>query len=224
MLLFTLTKKERKGTVTLSLILLGAITILVAFNVGESIFLKLKIKKSILLIFLGLSIVFYFIPSIKIGNITFTWIGFFLPFIFSLLCFFKVKKGKHLFKMFVCVLITFSASVIYNLITFDVYESAIFQPYIVLAIIIGSVNLFLAKKPTNLYASNFIGLILADVVFYYSRYSIYGEYYLTIGSNKVFEILLISFLTSLLTYYFVRKIKVILLRRKLKKKEANEAI
>ena len=122
--------------------------------------------------------------------------------------------------MFVALLITFSLNMVYNLITFDVYESAIFQPYLLLGVFIGIVPLLLVQTPTKLYACNFLGLIFAEVVFYLSRYSIYGEFYLTLGSRKVFEMLLISFVSSMLAYYFIRKIKVILMRRKLNKKNA----
>ena len=206
---------------TLSLILLGVTTILVSFNVGESIYTKLKLKKKLLIALLFITIAFYFVPNIKINGITFTWIGFFLPAIFSIISIIKVKKAKMYFKMFVSMLIAFSLGLIYNLITFDVYESAIFQPYIFLGLILGSIPLILAEKPTKLYASNFIGLIFAEVVFYLSRYSIYGEYYLTVGSIKTFEILFISFLTSLLVYFFIRKVKAMAIRRKLKKKESK---
>ena len=71
----------------------------------------------------------------------------------------------------------------------------------------------------KLYASNFLGLTFAEIVFYFSRYSIYGEYYLTIGSLKVFETLLVGFVSSLLVYFFARKVKATLIRRKLAKRE-----
>ena len=207
---------------TFSILLLGVLIILVAFNVGESIYVKLNIKKKWLLIFLIGTLVLYFIPNLKINGITFTWIGFFLPLIFSVIVLFQVKKAKAYFKMFVAVLIAFSLDMIYNLITFDVYESAVFQPYIVLGLILGSVSMALAQTPTRLYASNFLGLIFAEIVFYVSRYSIYGEYYLTLGSRKVFETLLVAFVTSLFVYFLARKVKAIKIRRKLAKNKTAE--
>lgn len=206
---------------TLSVLMLGVLIILVSFNVGESIYAKLKLKKGHLIGLLLLTLVLYFVPNIKINGITFTWVGFFLPFVFSVLSLLKVKKAKAYFKMFVALLIAFSLDMIYNLITFDVYETAIFQPYVVLGLILGSVGLILAETPTRLYASNFLGLIFAEIVFYISRYSIYGEYYLTIGSRKVFETLLVGFVTSLLVYFFVRKVKAIKIKRKLAKNSAE---
>ena len=207
---------------TFSIILLGVLIILVSFNVGESIYAKLNIKKRWLLIFLIGTLVLYFIPSPKINGITFTWIGFFVPLLFSIVAIFKGKKNKNFFKMFVAMLIAFSLDIIYNLITFDVYESAIFQPYIVLGLILGTVSLALVKIPTRLYASNFLGLTFAEIVFYMSRYSIYGEYYLTIGSRKVFETLLVSFVTSMIVFFFARKVKTMQIRKKLKeRKTAN---
>ena len=207
---------------TFSIIILGVLIILVSFNVGESIYAKLNIKKKWLLLFLIGTLVLYFIPNIKINGVTFTWIGFFLPLIFSVLVLFKVKKAKAYFKMFVALLIAFSSDMIYNLITFDVYESAIFQPYIFLGLILGTVSMVLCETPTRLYASNFLGLIFAEIVFYISRYSIYGEYFLTIGSRKIFETLMVAFVASLFVYFLARKVKVMRIRKKLKKNKVVE--
>ena len=52
---------------TFSIILLGVLIILVAFNVGESVYSKLKIEKKWLLILLCVTLIFYFIPNIKIN-------------------------------------------------------------------------------------------------------------------------------------------------------------
>lgn len=204
---------------TFSIILLGVLIILVVFNVGESIYKKLGLKKKTLLLLLLATLVFYFVPSITLFGITFTWVGFFLPLIFSVIVIFKVKNVKAYFKMFVSILIAFALNIIYNLITFDVYESAIFQPYLILGLILGTLPLVLTETQKQLYASNFLGIIFAEIVFYMSRYSIYGEYYLKLGSRKVFEMLLLSFVVSLLVKYYTRKFKAILIKRKLLKSE-----
>ena len=207
---------------TFSIILIGVLIILVTFNVGESIYAKLGLKKKWLLILLIGTFALYFIPNLVIAGITFTWIGFFLPAIFSVIAILKVKNAKRYFKMFVALLIAFALNIIYNLITFDVYESAIFQPYLVLGLLLGTIPFVLTDTPQRLYASNFFGLIFAEIVFYMSRYSIYGEYYLYLGSRKVFETLLVAFVTSLITYYFARKVRAILIKRKLAKREREK--
>ena len=207
---------------TFSLILLGVLFILVLFNVGESIYKKLALKKSVLLVLILTTMALYFIPAIKIGNFSFTLAGFFLPLIYSIIILFKVKNLRLYLKMLVATLVSFSLNIVYNLITFDVYESAILQPYLILALIIGTFLLFLAQTPTNLFASNFFGIILTEIVFYFSRYSIYGNYYMTIGSEKVFAVLMVSFVFSLLTYFFVRKVKAMYARRKLRLSEKKK--
>lgn len=207
---------------TFSLILLGVLFILVVFNVGESIYKKLRIKKSILLILLLLSIGLFFVPPIKIGKFSFTFVGFFLPLIFSILLIIKVRNIKAYFKMFVAMLISFSLNIVYNLITFDVYESSILQPYLLLAILLGTFPLFLTSTPNRLYAANFIGLTLSEIVFYFSRYSIYGNYYMIIGSEKLFAVLLFSYTVSLLAYFFARKVYAMHVKRKLKQKESKQ--
>ena len=209
---------------TFSLILLGVLFILVLFNVGESIYKKLRIKKGILLGILLFTIVCYFIPSIYIGGIYFTITGFFLPLILSIIILFKVKNLKAYFKLFVAILISFAFNIVYNLITFDVYESSILQPYLVLGLLLGLIPLFLTTTPTRLFATNFIGITLSEIVFYYSRYSIYGNFYMTIGSEKVFATLLVSYVFAMLCYFFARKIKTIRIRHKLKMAERQKSI
>lgn len=209
---------------TFSIILLGVLFILVLFNVGESIYKKLNLKKRALIIVLLITIVLYFIPGIKIGNFTFTLAGFFLPLVFTAIILIKVKNLKMYFKIFVATLISFSLNIVYNLITFDVYESTILQPYLVLGIILGVLPLILTSIPQNLFASNFLGITLSELVFYYSRYSVYGNYYMTIGSEKVFATLLTSFVISLLSYYLSRKIKALHIKHKLTKAEKERTI
>lgn len=213
--------KVMGGPMTFSLILLGVLLILVFFNVGESIYSKLRIKKGVLIFLLISTIVFYFIPKLNIKGVNISWVGFVFPLIFSLIILFKTKNKNDYFKMFVATLIAFALSIIYDLITFDVYESAILQPYLVLALILGSFGLVLTKTPTKLYASNFVGVILAEIVFYLSRYSIYGEYYLTLGGEKVFCVLLTSFVFSMLTYFVARKAKANFVHYKLRRNEKS---
>ncbi len=211
-------------SMTFSLILLGVLFILVLFNVGESIYKKLNLKKSTLLILLLLLLGCYFIPGINIGGVVFTIDGFFLPLVISAIILIKTRKLKTFFKIFVAILISFSLNIVYNLITFDVYESAILQPYLVLGLILGTFPLFLVETPTKLFASTFLGVTLSEIVFYFSRYSIYGNYYMTIGSEKVFATCLVAFVTSLLTYFLARKVKAMHVKRKLKLAERNKTI
>lgn len=204
---------------TFSLILLGVLFILVLFNVGESIYKKLKLKKTTLLALLLITIICYFVPGINIGGYTFTLAGFFLPLILSIVTLYRVKNLKAYFKIIVSVLVAFCLNIVYNLITFDVYESNILQPYLLLGIILGTFPLFLTKTPTRLLASTFVGVTLSEIVFYISRYSIYGNYYMTIGSEKVFAVLLVSFVTSFISFYLSRKVQAMRIKRKLKTSE-----
>ncbi len=208
---------------TFSIILLGVLLILVTFNVGESVYKKLKLKKITLILMLILTLGLYFIPSITLGNFGFSLVGFFLPFAFSIVVLFKVRNIKEYFKMFVAVLVAFALNIVYNLITFDVYESSILQPYLFLGVLLGTLPLFITSNPNRLYASNFIGIALSEIVFYLSRYSIYGDYYMLIGSEKMFAVLLVSFTVSLLTSFFARKIHAFFVKKKHREKESQVA-
>jgi len=204
---------------TFSIILLGVLIILVSFNVGESVYRKLGLKKKTLILFLLLTFVLYFVPNLTINGVTLSWIGFFLPTIFSVIVLFRVKNAKEYFKMFVAALISFALNIIYNLITFDVYEAAIFQPYLFLGVLLGIALLILVRKPSRVYVCTYFGVIFAEIVFYMSRYSIYGDFYLTLGSRKLFETLLTAFAISLFGSFVGRKFKVISIKRKLLKRE-----
>jgi len=218
------TLNNMEECMTFSLILLGVLFILITFNVGESVYKKLKLRKRTLLILIGATIILYFMPNLKISGITFTWIGFFLPFIFSVIALIKVRNLKSYFKIFVCMLIAFALGMVYNLMTFDVYEANILQPYLVLGLIIGILPLILSPNASWLYSANFIGITLAEIVFYMSRYSIYGEYYLTLGSIKVFSVLLVGFVAGVIVHFFAIKIKAYYKKKKLDKIEKEERL
>lgn len=204
---------------TFSIILLGVLFILVLFNVGESVYKKLNLSKKSLIIILLITLALYFVPGINIAGYTFTFAGFFLPLVASIIVLIKVKNLKAYFMLFVCALIAFALNIVYNLITFDVYESAILQPYLALGLVLGTLPLFVAKLPNRLFVANFVGITLSEIAFYFSRYSVYGNYYMTIGSEKVVAVLLVSFVASLLSYFFAGKVKAIRLKRKLKMSE-----
>lgn len=208
---------------TFSLMLLGVMLILVTFNVGESVYAKLRLKKGILILLIIATIVLYFIPNISVFGVIFTWVGFFLPAIYSILVLIKTRKLKDFFKMFVTALIAFVLNIGYNLITFEVYEANIFQPYLILGVILGGLSLFITNKPTKLYASNFIGLTLSEIAFYYTKYSVYQEFPLFVGNEKIFAVLLVSFVSSLMVYYIVRQVRknFVKSRRKKEQKQKN---
>lgn len=209
---------------TFSLILLGVLFILVLFNVGESIYKKLSISKKTLIILLLVTLGMYFVPPISIAGVSFTLVGFFLPLVLSFIVLFKIRNLKGYFMYFVCLLLAFTLNIVYNLITFDVYESAILQPYLILGLILGTFPLLLTKTPTRLFSATFFGVTLSEIAFYFSRYSIYGNYYMTIGSEKVIAVLLVSFVSSLICYFFADKVRAMRLRRKLKMAEREKAV
>lgn len=209
---------------TFSIIILGVLIILTAFNVGESIWNKFGLSKKWLLISLISIAILYFVPNITINGVSFSIVGFIIPTILSVFIIIKTRGAKNFFKMFVAMLIAFSLGILYNLITFDVYESNIFQPYLVLAILIGSLTMLVEGDPRRLFASNAIGIILSEIAFYFSRYSIYGNYYLTIGSEKVIAVLLLSLATSVFIYFVYRKTKAKVLKRKLEKQRSEKIL
>ena len=204
---------------TFALISFGVFLIFVIFNVFESVIKPLNVNKKLLIGLLAITIVCYFIPNIYIFGAGFSLVGFFIPLVFSIIILARVKKLKEFSKMIVCSLIAFVFNIVYSLITFEVYESQILQPYIVLGVLLGFIGTFITTSSKNLFASNFIGIILSEIVFYFSRYSIFSEYFLTIGSLKVITTLFISFVFSLIVYFVKEKIKKSIIKKKLKKQE-----
>ena len=204
---------------TFSIILVGVLIILSIFNVGENTVRRLNISKKNLIILLLLTLVLYFVPNVRIFGITFTYVGFALPIIFTTIILLGTKHLNNFLRIAICVLLTFCLSIVYDLITFDVYEESIFQPYIALGIILGILPLFIVKEPKKIYAANTIGLLLSEMFFYISKYAIYGDYYMTFGSEKVFACLLISFVSSVILYGATRRIKAIIVTKRLLRKE-----
>ena len=209
---------------TFSIIFLCLLIILTLFNVGESAWKKIGLSKSEILSLLILCSILYFVPNIVINGITFTWVGFVLPVIFSTIILIRARNIKQFIRMFVAALFAFCLGIIYNLITFDVYETNILQPYLLLALIAGSVPLVAVGDPKRLFVSNTFGLLFAELVYYLSRYSIYGDYYLTLGSEKIVATLLVSFVFSEIVYLLYRKIRVRVLMHRLAKREREKIL
>lgn len=209
---------------TFSIILIGALIILSIFDVGEGIWQKVQLNKRWFIILLLVNLILYFVPNITINGIVFTWVGFVLPTLFSVVIFLGVRKKVDFVKIFINTLLSFSICIAYNLVTFDVYEQNIFQPYIILGIILGIMPIIIQKNPKCVYVSNTIGIILSELFFYFSRYSIYGEYYLTLGSEKVFCCLIVSFIVSSMLYFVLRKYKAFKLKRSLLKRERENSV
>jgi hypothetical protein len=207
---------------TFSLILLGTLLILTIFGVGEKILKKLKINKILIISLLALSIILYFVPPLVINGITFTWVGFVLPLIFSMVILLSNKKLKYVFKMFFVTLFSFSVGIVYNLIKFNVYESALLQPYIFLGIIFGLFSLSIIKDPLKLYASTFVGFVSSEIVYYLSSSVAYRNGGLVVGGEKVLTVLILTFLVSVITNYFAISLKKHLIRTKLRRSKNLE--
>jgi len=207
---------------TFSLILLGTLLILTIFGVGEKILKKLKINKILIISLLALSIILYFVPPLVINGITFTWVGFVLPLIFSMVILLSNKKLKYVFKMFFVTLFSFSVGIVYNLIKFNVYESALLQPYIFLGIIFGLFSLSIIKDPLKLYASTFVGFVSSEIVYYLSSSVAYRNGGLVVGGEKVLTVFILTFLVSVITNYFAISLKKHLIRTKLRRSKNLE--
>lgn len=207
----------------LSLLILCVSFILVLFNVGESVYFRLKLKKWLLLLVIASLILLRFIPSININGVTFSIANFIAPVFLSVLIACKnLNKGKTWLKFFVSSLVVITFTLIYNVADLNVYESSLLQPYDILAIILGFLCFVITNNPKIVFLSSVVGLTVSELIFYKSRYEVYGYYNLTLGSEMMICVLLIEFLTSLFALYLVRKIKAYKLKKRKKNKKLLE--
>ena len=200
-----------------SSLILGVLFILVCFNVGESVTKKLLFKKLYLLIIILAMFICSFIAPISIGDWQISISGFIIPFLISVYYLFKVGSLYSFLKIGVAILLVTTLTLIYNVISFESFEYAYFQPYIFLAIVLGISAFFIAKTATNTFVALFFGYTLASVIHYLTK-GIENYQMINLGGEQMLAMLVTSFASSLFGYYISRKIKQIR-RRRAKNKE-----
>lgn len=204
---------------TFSLILLGVLIISCIFTVGEGVLKELKINKVFCLMLLFLTLILYFLPNIKIYNYSFSWASFILPFMACFVILLKTRRVKNHFKIVLFSLLTFIINFIFNFINFEVYETAILQPYLLLAVVLVVVGMLLTNKASLTFVASFFGLVISEIVFYYARYSNIIEFNWIFGSEKIFSMLLVIVVLSCIIQFLSIKLKKVKTYNKLKKLE-----
>ena len=201
-----------------SSLILGVLFILVCFNVGESVTKKLLFKKIYLLIIILAMFICSFIAPISISDWQISISGFIIPFFISVYYLFKVGSLYSYLKVGVAILLVTTLTLIYNIISFESFEYAYFQPYIFLAIVLGITAFFIAKTATNTFVALFLGYTLASVIHYLTK-GIENYQMINLGGEQMLAMLVTSFASSLFGYYISRKIKQIRRRRAKNKDE-----
>ena len=201
-----------------SSLILGVLFILVCFNVGESVTKKLLFKKIYLLIIILAMFICRFIAPISISDWQISISGFIIPLFISVYYLFKVGSLYSYLKVGVAILLVTTLTLIYNIISFESFEYAYFQPYIFLAIVLGITAFFIAKTATNTFVALFLGYTLASVIHYLTK-GIENYQMINLGGEQMLAMLVTSFASSLFGYYISRKIKQIRRRRAKNKDE-----
>lgn len=198
---------------TFSLLTLGVLIILSIFNIGESIYSWLKVTKLQRLLILTAITVSYFLPNIKLFGINTSICGVVLG-LMAVFILLKLKRIKLFAKLFVYTLFVFVLNIIYSLIEFNVYESSLIQPYLVLAGILGVSICFILNNPYLLFAGSYMGLMLSDFALYHFKYANNLDYSFVLGGEKIICTIIVSFCISAVVGFLVQKVKDVIKNKK----------
>lgn len=191
-----------------SLLILCVSFILILFSVGESVYNQLKVKRLFILITVLALILFRLIPNITISSVQISVANFILPLIISVfLCVSSLRSLKSWVRFFVSTLIVVTLTLVYNVIEFNIYEGAFVQPYVFLGLVLGLLSFLVCQNSKIVFASCISGLTISEIIFYKSRYGVYGFNNLVFGTEMMICTLLIAFIFSLLCQFAWRKIK-----------------
>ena len=144
-------------------VLCVCLAILLTFSVGESFLKQANIKKYNVIAFLLLSVLFAYLPNIKLWGIeiNLNFVLYFAGFVFM---FFKTKSVKDIIKMFITFCVSLTLSVCYNSLNFLQFEFAYFQPYIILAIAIGVICSMTTIKYNTIYCGLFGAVFVSELI------------------------------------------------------------
>ena len=179
----------------LNLIIIGALTILVMFGVGESVLKKLKLSKTIVFICLLLLAIGLYVPNIKIKQISVSISGVLLPAMISLMLCFKIRS----FSVFVSFLLMSFTTLILRL---GYYETEL-VPIIVQAVsmaLLGITIGLLSKEPYSAITSITFGFFIGNIIFELIKF---GNVFNIISINNL-SFILIAQIVSCLTIFAKR--------------------
>ena len=193
--------------------------ILVLFDVGESVLKNANIKKSRLLIFLILTVLLYFLPKISLGEVQVS-LNFLLCCLGFLFMFFQLKNIKQIIKVFIVFCIALTLCVCYNSLNLLQFEFAYFQPYILLAIVIGVICSTTTNNHNTIYCGVFLAVSISELI--RSNGIMFGEQNVfCLGDSQFLCLLMISLFSFMLCLHittFIKKIK----QNRHKKQQANQ--
>jgi len=154
----------------LTVLLLGALFILIFFNVGESNLRNNRIQKSYVLLLIAVEIFSLFLPVYQIAEINFTVSGFLIPAIVSILFLGEVKNKKYLTK----VIISFLSVVFLMQLAFLIQRYAVIEigqlGWIVLSLGLALVSLIICRYPKQAFTSLFWGIAFSQITFSYTHF------------------------------------------------------
>ncbi|MDD2227531.1 MAG: hypothetical protein PHH71_03020 [Clostridia bacterium] len=155
----------------LIVLLLGALFILILFNVGESNLRNNRIQKSYALLLIAIEIFSLLLPIYQITGINFTVSGFVIPAIISILFLGEIKNKKYLTK----VIISFLSVVFLMQLLFLIQHYAVIEigqlGWIVLSLALALVSLIICRYPKQAFISLFWGIAFSQITFNYTHFS-----------------------------------------------------
>ena len=135
------------------------IFILLLFSVGESILKITKLKKRFIIIFVFISVLFYWMPAINLDIFKLS-LNFMLYFIVFMCCVLKTNKLKEFGRILLISLITLAFCVCYNSLNLLKFEFSYFQPYLILAGVLGGLCATLTNNNQTSFAGLFVGVTI----------------------------------------------------------------
>lgn len=144
-------------------VLCVCLALLLLFSVGESFLKQANIKKYNVISFLIVSVLFSYLPKIMLWGIEVN-LNFALYFAVFVLMLFKTKSLKDIIKMFIIFCVSLTLCVCYNSLNLLQFEFAYFQPYIILAIVVGAICSVTTIKHNTIYCGMFGGVFISELI------------------------------------------------------------
>ena len=196
----------------LTFVVMGTLTILVAFGVFES-FLKIcGLNRFLTCIFLLIGTVFSLLGTVNIlgYEISFNLFNYFVAFVILMT---KIKNVKSFVSAIICCMVIIVAFSCYNAVNLSEFEYDFVQPYVYMSLVIGIIFSLFSNNIGSVFCGTFVGGIIYELIAS-KMFAVSIETPLTLGGQMVIQ----SIIVMCITFVILSEVKSFVTNLKLKKK------
>lgn len=209
---------------TIGLILLAILAILIFFGLSERFFRQLGLNNWVAFLFVLALVIGAIVPNINIGNVFSLNVGSFLvPLIIMTVLMLIMKSGSEVLRGILGIISVAAVAVATRMLIEPTIGALILASSLIVGLVGGMVAFLVGQSRLAALASAMGGIVLGDIIINFLYTFVVGGYTFSLGSNGVFDSIIIASVFSILLYEAINAIKHTTDRKRIKRALAAEA-